>query len=203
MPPANFSQQVKNQLLNNIVMKLGDRVISLVGLMGSGKSSVGKRLSNKLNIPFADSDKYIENLERMKIAKIFSEFGEEHFRIRERQIVTQLLKGGPKILATGGGAFMNPDTRMSIKKAGIVIWLKADLETLMKRVRHSPNRPLLKSSNTEKVLRNLISIRYPVYAEADIVVQTSQYPHGVIVRKILEALGSHLEVEHKNTENLR
>lgn len=173
---------------------LGRRDIVLVGMMGAGKSTVGRRLAARLGLPFVDADTEIERAAGQSIADIFDEHGETAFREGERRVLARLLAGGPKVLATGGGAFIDPDNRASIAAAGISVWLKADFDTLMRRVRRRAHRPLLKKPDPERVLRELIEARYPVYAAADITVMTRDVPHETVVGEIVAALAAHLGV---------
>ncbi|NNC00766.1 shikimate kinase, partial [Corallococcus exiguus] len=147
-----------------ISRRLGDRSLVLVGLMGAGKSTVGRRLSQKLGLPFRDADHEIEAAAGMTIPDIFAIHGEAHFRDGERRVIGRLLQEGPMVLATGGGAFMNPETRRNIGAGGISIWLRADLDVLMKRVRKRANRPLLQNPDPEATMRKLMDDRHPVYA---------------------------------------
>lgn len=167
---------------------LGNRSLVMVGLMGCGKTSVGRRLSARLDLPFVDADEEIEAAAGKSISEIFADHGEAHFRDGERKVIARLLKNGPQVLATGGGAFMNPETRQNIKRAGISIWLKADLPVLMRRVMRRDNRPLLKTADPEARMRELMNERYPVYAEADLIANSREVPHELIVEEILDAL---------------
>ncbi len=171
---------------------LGDRALVMVGLMGCGKSSVGKRLASRLAIPFVDADDEIVRAAGKSINEIFAEHGETYFRDGERRVIARLLAAGPQILATGGGAFMNDETRAAIRERGISIWLRAELPVLMRRVAKRDTRPLLKTGDPEAVMRSLMATRYPVYAEADITVESRDVPHDVIVGEIVEALASRL-----------
>ncbi len=167
---------------------LAGRSIVLVGLMGCGKSAIGRRLAARLELPFVDADEEIETAHKMTVSEIFAEYGEEYFRDGERRVIARLLSGGPQVLATGGGAFMSPETRDSIRRHGVSVWLKAELPVLMKRVLKRDTRPLLKSPDPEGVMRGLMEKRYPVYAEADVKVESREVAHEVIVNEILEAL---------------
>lgn len=160
----------------------------MVGLMGCGKTSVGRRLSARLDLPFVDADEEIETAAGKTITEIFADHGEAHFRDGERKVIARLLKNGPQVLATGGGAFMHPETRQNIKRTGISIWLKAELPVLMRRVMRRDNRPLLKTADPEARMRELMAERYPIYAEADLVANSRDVPHDVIVDEILDAL---------------
>jgi shikimate kinase len=178
----------ENAAVATVRATLGRRSIVLVGLMGCGKSSVGRRLAARLELPFVDADEEIERAAGKTIPDIFAEHGEAHFRDGERKVIQRLLADGPKVMATGGGAYMNDETRANIRRAGISIWLKAELAVLMRRVAKRNNRPLLKSGDPEAVMRHLIEVRYPVYAEADITVDSREVAHDVIVTECLEAL---------------
>jgi len=149
-----------------------DRSIVLVGLMGSGKSSVGRRLAARLELPFRDADEEVEAAARLSIADIFELYGEAEFRDLERRVIARLLAEGPMVLATGGGAFMDEETRRQIAEAGVSIWLRADLEVLAERTARRDDRPLLNTDDPRAVLEELIALRYPVYAEADVTVDT-------------------------------
>ena len=165
-----------------------DRTITLVGLMGAGKSTVGRRLASRLDLPFVDADSEIEAAAGCTIPEIFERHGEAEFRAGERRVISRLLRGRPKVLATGGGAFMDPDTRQRIKARGISVWLRADLELLMARVARRDNRPLLKQGDPREIMERLMAQRYPVYAEADITVESNEGPHDAIVERIVDAL---------------
>ncbi len=167
---------------------LGNRSLVMVGLMGCGKTSVGRRLSTRLDLPFVDADEEIETAAGKTISEIFADHGEAHFRDGERKVIARLLANGPQVLATGGGAYMNAETRQNIKSAGVSIWLKAELPVLMRRVLRRDNRPLLRTTDPEQRMRELMAERYPVYAEADLVANSREVPHDVIVEEILDAL---------------
>ena len=171
---------------------LGARSIVLVGMMGAGKSSVGKRLARRLNLAFADADVEIEQAAGMTIPEIFAHHGEPAFRDGEKKVIARLLEHGPMVLATGGGAFMNADTRAAIAAHGVAVWLKAELDVLLRRVRRRDDRPLLKTENPEATLARLIEQRYPVYAQADVTVVSHDVPQEVMVDEVIEALSRHL-----------
>ena len=171
---------------------LGTRAIVLVGMMGAGKSSIGKRLAAWLDLPFVDADAEIETAANASIPDIFERYGEAHFRDGERRVIQRLLDGKPKVLATGGGAYMNPETRAAIDAAGVAIWLKADLDVLMSRVRRRSNRPLLKSGDPAETMRRLMDERYPVYAEAPIHIASREVSHETVLAEIAVALVDHL-----------
>ena len=176
----------------DLLHRLGERTIVLVGMMGAGKTSVGRRLAGRLGISFVDADSEIEAAAGLTIPEIFERHGEDHFRAGERKVIARLLKGGPRVLATGGGAFMNRKTRENIARHGISIWLKADFATLMARVRRRSNRPLLKTKDPEATMRALIDARYPVYGLADLTISTRDVPHDVIVSETIDALRARL-----------
>jgi len=178
-----------------VVAALGARSVVLVGMMGAGKSSIGRRVALRLGIPFVDADEEIEIAHAgMKIREIFAEHGEPYFRAGEARVIARLLDGGPQVLATGGGAFMNPDTRAAIAAKGISIWLKAEFDVLMKRIKRRHERPLLKTEDPGATLRKLMEERYPVYALADLTVQSRDVLHDKIVDEIVSALAGRLGV---------
>lgn len=176
----------------SVVAGLGPRSIVLVGMMGAGKSSVGRKLASKLALAFVDADSEIETAAGMSIPDIFETRGEAEFRTGEARVIARLLEAGPQVLATGGGAFINSDTRLAIRAKGISVWLRADFEVLMKRIKRRNDRPLLKTDDPAATLRALIDQRYPVYAEADIAIDSRDVLHDVIVDEILDALRSYL-----------
>ena len=169
------------------------RTITLVGLMGVGKSSVGRRLANALDLPFKDADVEIEAAAGRSIPDIFAEMGEPAFREGERRVIARLLENPPHVLATGGGAFMNDETRALIKERSISVWLKADLDVLVRRVSRKDSRPLLSGKDPLEVLTELAEKRYPVYAQADIMVETGDTAHHVTVDQVIRALTAFLE----------
>lgn len=171
-----------------IVASLSRRSIVLVGMMGAGKSSVGRKLASKLALAFVDADAEIEAAAGMSIPDIFETRGEAEFRAGEARVIARLLETGPQVLATGGGAFMNSDTRAAIRAKGVSIWLRADFDVLMKRIKRRSDRPMLKTDDPAATLRALIAQRYPVYAEADITIDSRDVLHDVIVDEILDAL---------------
>jgi shikimate kinase len=182
------AQTKQAELARSIRQSLGARSIVMIGLMGAGKTSVGKRLAVSLDMPFSDADQEIEKAAGKSINDIFAENGESYFRDGERRVIARLLNEGPKVLATGGGAFMHPETRARIAESGISIWLRADVDTLMHRVSRRDNRPLLKAANPRAVMEKLVGDRYPVYAQADIVIESRDVAHELIVEEIVQAL---------------
>jgi len=171
-----------------IVSALGSKSLVLVGMMGAGKTSVGKRLAARLGLDFLDADAEIESAHRMTIPEIFAKHGEAYFREGERKVVARLLDSGPRVIATGGGAFIHAATRSRIKQQAVSVWLKADFDVLMRRVRKKSNRPLLQTSDPEGTLLRLIEERYPIYAEADHAVLSKDGPHEIVIEDILRIL---------------
>jgi shikimate kinase len=191
---ARASQDVTGTLISEaaIVAALGARSVVLVGMMGAGKSSIGRRLAGRLGIPFADADNEIETAAGMSIPDIFSTYGEPDFRAGETRVIARLLENGPQVLATGGGAFMNADTRNAVSAHGISVWLKAEFDVLMRRIKRRQDRPMLKTDDPAETLRVLMEERYPVYAQADITIQSREVPHEKIVDEIVGALAERL-----------
>ena len=183
------------QALDAIKSRLNGRSIVMVGLMGCGKSAVGRRLAHRLGLPFVDADEEIEKAAGKSIEDIFEDHGEAYFREGERKVLARLLRSKAQVLATGGGAFMNAETRAAIAETGISVWLKADLPLLVRRVAKRNNRPLLKNGDPEAVMQKLMDERYPIYAEADVTVQSRDVPHEVIVNEILERLTQALQAD--------
>jgi shikimate kinase len=176
-----------------VLAKLGRRSIVLVGMMGAGKSSIGRRLAAELGLPFIDADTEIETAAGMTIPEIFEAHGEPYFRSGEARVIARLLEGGPQVLASGGGAFINPQTRALIRARGVSVWLKAEVDVLLRRIRRRSDRPLLKTDDPEQALRRLVNERYPVYAEADVTVHSQDVAHEAIVADILAALAARLQ----------
>ena len=166
-----------------------ERTIALVGMMGVGKSTVGRKLAETLSAGFVDSDEEIEKAAGLTVQEIFERLGEPEFRRGERRVIERLVNGPPIVLATGGGAYIDPDTRALLKEKATTIWLRADLDVIWKRVSRRDTRPLLKRDNPKQVLADLAAARAPVYAEADIVVESGEAPASEAVKKIREALG--------------
>jgi len=172
---------------------LRHRTIALVGLMGVGKSSVGRRLANALELPFRDADSEIEAAAGRSIPDIFADLGEPAFREGERRVIARLLEQPVHVLATGGGAFMNPETRALIKSRAVSVWLKADLDVLARRVGRKDSRPLLKGRDPLAVLKDQAELRYPAYGEADVIVETGDAAHHVTVDQLIRALSAYLQ----------
>jgi shikimate kinase len=188
--PANPPDEGHVALLE----KLGSRSLVFVGLMGAGKTAIGRKVATMLSLPFTDSDHEIETVSRMTIPELFERYGEPEFRALEQRVILRLLENGPQVLSTGGGAFMNAQTREAISAHGVSVWLKADLDLLMERVSKKPNRPLLKNSNPREVLERLMGERYPVYATADMTVPTRDDRKEIIAGEVVCALCAHLGV---------
>ncbi|MCK8781238.1 shikimate kinase [Rhizobium sp. NTR19] len=168
---------------------LGRRNLVFVGLMGAGKSVIGKLVAQSLSIPFVDTDAEIEKVSRMTIPELFSSYGETEFRALETRVIERLMRNGPKVISTGGGAFINENTRKQIRASGAIsVWLKADLDILWERVSKRDNRPLLKTENPRQTLENLMIQRYPVYAEADLTVPSINVRKDVMANSVLSAV---------------
>ncbi|TZG34694.1 shikimate kinase [Agrobacterium sp. B1(2019)] len=178
--PATLGEQAR--------AKLGRRNIVFVGLMGAGKSAVGRMVAQQLRVPFIDTDVEIERVSRMTISELFATYGEEEFRALETRVIKRLLRGGPKVISTGGGAFINDNTRRHITRGGISLWLKADLEVLWERVNKRDHRPLLKTENPKATLAALMEKRYPIYAEANLTIESRDVRKEIIVTEVLTAL---------------
>jgi shikimate kinase len=192
-PAENAADQT---LKTEILRALGSRSLVLVGMMGAGKSSIGRRLATRLGLSFADADTEIETAAGMTIPEIFEKHGEPYFRAGEARVIARLLDHGPQVLATGGGAVMDRSTRDLIQIKGISIWLKADLDVLSKRTKRRGDRPLVDK------MKDLLPLREPIYALSDIVVQSRDEPHDTIVDEIVAALPKHLNIaagEEKNS----
>jgi shikimate kinase len=171
-----------------VLKRIRKQSIVLVGLMGAGKTTVGRRLATALNMPFMDADHEIEGAAGLSVAEIFEKYGEDQFRDGERKVIARLIEGEPCVLATGGGAFMNDETRALIKKTAVSVWLKAELELLLERVMRRDTRPLLKTGDPRDILGRLMDERYPVYSEASVVVESGEGPHTRVVAAIIEGL---------------
>ena len=176
----------------DIAARLGGRSITLIGLMGAGKSTIGRKLSQMLQLPFHDTDTEIETAAQMTVAELFAAYGEPEFRALEARVVARLSRDGPQVLATGGGAYMSAETRQLLQKSAVTVWLKADVDVLMERVQRRGNRPLLAAADPRGVMLDLIEKRYPVYAEADITIHSRHVRREVIAEEIIEALDRHL-----------
>jgi shikimate kinase len=188
MANSAIQKTTENGLEPAIARALGSRSIVLVGMMGAGKSSVGRRLAARLAIPFVDADTEIESAAGMSIPEIFAKHGEGYFRAGEKRVIARLLDSGPQVLATGGGAVMDQATRDLIHIKGVSVWLKAEIDVLMKRTKRRSDRPLADKIN------DLLPLREPVYALSDITVQSRDEPHDTIVDEIIAGLPKHLGI---------
>jgi shikimate kinase len=192
MPEINSSPSGRPAPEAEIVAALGLRLVVLVGMMGVGKSTVGRRLAARLHLPFIDADTEIEAAAGMSIPEIFEAHGEPHFRDGEARVIARLLEGGPAVLATGGGSFMREETRRRIGDKAVSIWLKADAEVIMRRVRRRADRPLLQNADPEAAVIRLIGEREPIYQFADLTIASREVPHDKIVDECVEALHAYL-----------
>ncbi len=188
-PTAQRSQSENLALIRS---QLGQNSIAIVGLMGAGKSVIGRKVAAKLKIPFVDADAEIEKAAKMTVADIFASYGEPEFRRLEKSVIKRLLEGGPQIVATGGGAYMDQETRQAISDAGICLWLSADIDLLMQRVSKKTTRPLLKNPDPRGVMLKLIEERYPVYQLADLEVASRDVSKDEMTNLLIEALAGHL-----------
>lgn len=175
---------------DGIKRMLGKRSVVLVGLMGAGKSTIGKRVAQFLGVSFVDADAEIEIAARMTIPELFDRYGEAEFRDLERRVIRRVLRTGPKVLATGGGAFMNEQTRKAISRAGVSVWLKAELDVLMERVGRKSNRPLLQTADPRATMQALMDARYPVYGMAQITVMSRDEKKDVMAGEVVDALAA-------------
>jgi shikimate kinase len=195
MADIAIQNEENGALAEAIRTALDRRSVVLIGMMGVGKSSIGRRLATRLAIPFVDADTEIEKAAGMSVSDIFARHGEADFRSGEARVIARLLESGPQVLATGGGAFMNEGTRAAVKAKGVSIWLSAELEVLLRRISKRKNeRPMLQTENPEETLRHLLKVREPIYALADLTVQSREGPHDVIVAEIALVLAAYLHV---------
>lgn len=189
---------VAESLKDRALAALGPRNLVFVGLMGAGKSVIGRLVAQQLNIPFVDSDTEIERVSRMTITELFASYGEDEFRALESRVIKRLLKAGPRVVSVGGGAFINERSRRHIKRGGLSIWLKADLDVLWERVKKRDTRPLLKTENPKQTLQNLMDARYPIYAQADMTVVSRDARKDIIAEEVLQAL---IKVHSESTKS--
>lgn len=187
------SKEQPSELEANVAAALGDRALVLVGMMGAGKTTVGRRLASRFGLPFFDADVEIEVAHAgMTIPEIFREHGEPYFRDGEARVIARLLDGGPCVIATGGGAWMREETRRRIRAKGVSMWLKADSDVLLRRVKRRTDRPLLQTADPAATIDQLVAERYPVYAEAELTVLSRDVPHDRIVDECIAALAAYL-----------
>ncbi|WP_375636458.1 MULTISPECIES: shikimate kinase [unclassified Bartonella] len=189
--------QIKNQLLSS----LDERALVLVGLMGAGKSVIGKRVATMLRLPFYDSDQEIEKAAQMTITEIFEIYGESEFRALEQRVILNLMKKNPLVLATGGGAYINENIRKAIHKNGISIWLKVDLDILMQRVSKHPTRPLLQTANPKETMQKLMEQRYPIYAKANLTINSHKESRHTVAQNVIRSVQHYLYTEINNRDN--
>ena len=171
------------------------RTVALVGLMGAGKSAIGRRLAQRLGLPFVDADDEIERAAGCSISEFFERFGEQEFRNGERRVIARLLDGPPHVLSTGGGAYIDAETRKLMREKALTIWLRADLDVLFDRVKKRAHRPLLRQGDPREILKGLMDQRYPIYAEADLVVESTAQPADRTTEQVIDALRRHLSPE--------
>ena len=194
MPETGAPANTTTSQEADIISALGSRSVVLVGMMGAGKSTVGRRLGARLRLPFTDADTEIEAAAGMSIPEIFETHGEQHFRDGEARVIARLLEHGPAVLATGGGAFMREETRNRIRDKAVSIWLKADADVIMKRVKRRADRPLLQTEDPAATVSRLLEAREPVYQSADLTIWSRDVPHDRIVDECLDALRARLGV---------
>ena len=192
MPETVSPADVSASREAEILAALGTRLIVLIGMMGAGKSTIGRRLAARLGLPFLDADSEIEAAAGMSISDIFEVHGEPHFRDGEARVIARLLESGPAVLATGGGAFMREETRSRVGAKAVSIWLKADADIIMRRVRRRADRPLLRTADPEATVGRLISEREPIYQHADLTIWSRDVPHEKIVDECIDALHARL-----------
>ena len=168
------------------------RTVALVGLMGPGKSAIGRRLAQRLDLPFVDADDEIERAAGCSISEFFERYGEQEFRNGERRVIQRLLEGPPHVLSTGGGAYIDADTRKLMREKTLTVWLRADLDVLFERVKKRTHRPLLRQGNPREILGQLMEQRYPIYAEVDLVVESTAQPADRTTEQVIDALRRHL-----------
>ncbi|MBX4335977.1 shikimate kinase [Candidatus Bartonella raoultii] len=196
-PQQMLISQVKHQLLSSH----DKRALVFVGLMGAGKSVIGKRVATLLHLPFYDSDHEVEKAAQMTITEFFKMYGEPEFRTLEQRIILNLIQKAPLVLATGGGAYINKNIRKAIHQHGISIWLKADLEILMKRVSKRPTRPLLQTENPKETMQKLMEQRYPIYAKANVTITSHKESRNTVAQNVIRSLQHYFSTENTNRKN--
>ncbi len=192
---TGMKKNISRSGLELVRSKLGSKSIVMIGLMGAGKTTVGRRLAQRLELPFVDADHEIERAAGMSVSDIFAQHGESYFRDGERKVIARLLSNGPQVLATGGGAFMDAETRENIADTGLSLWLKCSHKLLMKRVRKRGGRPLLDADNPDAVMQELMDKRYPVYGLADLSIVSRDVSHSTIVNDAIRALHAHFDTD--------
>ncbi|ABR61395.1 shikimate kinase [Sinorhizobium medicae] len=187
----DVTEPVSATLVERAKRALGKRNLVFIGLMGAGKSAIGRLTAQALGVPFVDSDHEIERVSRMTISDLFATYGEEEFRALEARVLKRLLRSGPRVVSTGGGAYINERSRRHIKRGGLTVWLNAELDVLWERVNKRDTRPLLKTENPKQTLENLMRARYPIYAEADLTVLSRDVKKEAMVEEVLAAIADH------------
>lgn len=187
-----------HKAIHRLRSNIGERSLVLVGLMGAGKTTIGKRLAQLLNLDFYDADHEIEHASQMSISEIFAQYGEQEFRDLEKRVILRLLNKGPIVLATGGGAYINEQTREAIHDQALAIWLDADLDTLMDRVSRRSHRPLLQNDNPRAVMERLITERYPIYAKAHLSVMSTRGKRDAVTRQVIKNVDAFLAKENES-----
>jgi len=200
MRTRNFKNSPMARTAHRLRAGLGTRAVVLIGLMGAGKSTIGKRVAAMLKLPFFDADQEIEAASHMTIPELFAAYGEEEFRKLERRVILRLLSQGPMVLATGGGAFMNEEIRQAISDNGISVWLNADIEVLIERVSRRKNRPLLYEHDPRAVMQQLMEKRSPVYAKADICVIGHNSRRDIVARDVVRSVHKYILQQPVNKE---
>ncbi|WP_112812060.1 shikimate kinase [Ensifer sp.] len=185
---SDVIEPVSATLAERAKLALGKRNLVFIGLMGAGKSAIGRLTAQALGIPFVDSDHEIERVSRMTISDLFTRYGEDEFRALEARVLKRLLRTGPRVVSTGGGAYINERSRRQIKRGGLTVWLNAELDVLWERVNKRDTRPLLKTENPKQTLENLMRARYPIYAEADLTVMSRDVNKETMVEDVLNAV---------------
>lgn len=196
MRRANLAEREARR--DALLERLGGRPLVLIGMMGAGKTTVGRRIAARLGRRFVDSDEEIEKAANMSIEEMFAELGEPEFRGGEARVIARLLREGALVLATGGGAFINAETRALVKAEAVSVWLRAEFEVLFARVSRRSNRPLLKTSNPRETLKSLMDARYPIYSEADVTVHSRDVSQDMVAEEVIEAVLAHLSAEKAN-----
>ncbi len=196
MRRANLAEREARR--DALLERLGGRPLVLIGMMGAGKTTVGRRIAARLGRRFVDSDEEIEKAANMSIEEMFAELGEPEFRSGEARVIARLLREGALVLATGGGAFINAETRALVKAEAVSVWLRAEFEVLFARVSRRSNRPLLKTSNPRETLKSLMDARYPIYSEAVVTVHSRDVSQDMVAEEVIEAVLAHLSAEKAN-----
>jgi len=201
--PMKAASEPKPVDTAHLLKRLGRRSIVFVGIMGAGKTVIGRKVATLCGLPFVDSDHEIEKVSRMTIPELFVAYGEPEFRALEERVIERLLRNGPQVLSTGGGAFMSEATRIAVKRRGVSVWLKADLDTLMQRVSKRQNRPLLNTEDPRAMMQRLMDLRYPIYGTADLTIHSRDDPKDLIAGEVLSGLMRHLARKSRYKKSAR